>query len=116
MGMNDIAERTAANAWFTIVGRGVMILTPVIVIPLLGWAVQSLIALNTKVEVLGNTVNFGMTDRYRADDARRDFALRDLRIDTLTMRLSDLEHEVRANRIDIKEQKQEIEKVVPKRR
>ncbi len=108
--MNEIAEKAASNAWFTIVGRGIMILTPVIVVPLLGWVGQSLIALNTKVEVLGNTVSFAMTDRYRADDARRDFQLRDLRIDTLTMRISDLEHEVRANRIDIKELKPEIEK------
>ena len=108
--MNEIAEKAASNAWFTIVGRGIMILTPVIVVPLLGWVGQSLIALNTKVEVLGNTVNFAMTDRYRADEARRDFQLRDLRIDTLTMRISDLEHEVRANRIDIKELKPEIEK------
>ncbi len=114
--MNDIIEKAASNAWFMIVGRGVMILTPIIIVPLLGWVGQSLIALNTRVEVLSNTVGFAMTDRYRADDARRDFQIRDLRIDTLTMRMSDLEHEVRANRIDIKEQKQEINKVIPKRR
>ena len=114
--MNDIADKAAANAWFTIVGRGVMILTPIVVVPLLGWVGTNLIALNTKVEVLGNTVSFAMTDHYRADDARRDFQIRDLRIDYLTMRLSDLEHEVRSNRIDLKEQKQEIEKVAPKRR
>src|SRR5216683_4018990 len=115
MNGHDVAEKVASSALFTIVGRAVMILTPIIVVPLLGWVGQSLIALNTKVEVLGNTVSFAMTDRYRADDARRDFQLRDLRIETLTMRLSDLEHEVRANKIDIKQQQQKIEQVVPKR-
>jgi hypothetical protein len=60
--------------------------------------------------VLTNTVNLLIADRYRADDARRDFALRDLKIDSLSMRISDLEHEVRANKFDIQQQAQQKKK------
>jgi hypothetical protein len=110
--MNDIAEKAAANAWFTIAGRGAMIAT----LGIASWMVLAIIALQSDVKVLSTTVALGMTDRYRADDARRDFQLRDLRLETLTMRLSDLEHEVRSTKIDIKENQQEIKKVTPARR
>ncbi|SRR5229473_1247372 len=107
----DVAEKVASSALFTIVGRSAMLGT----MGLVAWLLQAVGTLQTDVKVLTNTVNFTMTDRYRGDDARRDFQLRDLRIETLTMRLSDLEHEVRANRLDIKQQEQKIEQVVPKR-
>jgi AraC-like DNA-binding protein len=103
LNMNDIAEKAAANAWFTIVGRTAMVAT----LGVTGWLVQGQIAVQTDLKVLANTVNFSMQERYRADDARRDFQLRDLKIDTIAMRLSDLEHEVRAYRADTKNQQNE---------
>jgi len=110
--MNEIVEKAAANAWFTLIGRGAMIAT----LGVASWMVLAIIALQSDVKVLSTTVGLGMSDRYRADDARRDFQLRDLKLDVLTMRLSDLEHEVRSNRIDIKNQEQKIEQVGPARR
>ncbi len=107
--MNDLAEKAAANAWFTIAGRGAMLAT----LGIASWIVASVIGLQSDIKVLSTTVALGMSDRYRADDARRDFQLRDLRIDTLAMRLSDLEHEVRASKIDIKQQGQKIEESAP---
>src|SRR5712671_4838715 len=100
MKMNDIAEKAASNAWFTILGRTAMLGT----VALVGWLLQSVGALQTDVKVLTNTVNFSMTDRYRGDDAKRDFQLRDLKLEALAARLSDIEHEVRANKLDIKQQ------------
>ena len=98
--MNDIAEKAASNAWFTIVGRSAMVAT----LGVTAWLVQGQIAVQTDLKVLTNTVSFNMADRYRADDARRDFQLRDLKIETLQTRLSELEHEVRASKIEIKQQ------------
>ncbi len=109
--MNDIVEKAAANAWFTLIGRGAVVAT----LAIASWMGLAIIALQSDVKVLSTTVALGMSDRYRADDARRDFQLRDLRIDTLAMRLSDLEHEVRANKIDIKTQEQKIDQVAPRR-
>ena len=103
--MNDIVEKAAANAWFTLIGRGAVVVT----LGIASWMGLAIISLQTDVKVLSTTISLGMSDRYRADDARRDFLLRDLRLETLTMRLSDLEHEVRANRLDIKTQEQKIE-------
>ena len=100
MKMNDIAEKAASNAWFTIVGRTAMLGT----MALVGWLLQSVGGLQTDVKVLTNTVNFSMTDRYRGDDAKRDFQLRDLKLEALAARLADLEHEVRSNKLDIKQQ------------
>jgi len=107
----DIAEKAASNAWFTIVGRSAMLGTMAIA----GWLLQAVGTLQTDVKVLTNTVTFTMADRYRSDEAKRDFALRDLRIDALLERLTSIEHEVRSTKIDVKEQKQEIEKAVPKK-
>ena len=110
--MNDLVEKAAANAWFMLIGRGAVVVT----LAIASWMGLAIIALQSDVKVLSTTVALGMSDRYRADDARRDFQLRDLRIDVLTMRLSDLEHEARANKLDIKTQEQKIEQVAPKRR
>jgi|SRR5882672_3189626 len=111
--MNDIAEKAAANAWFTIIGRGAMLAT----MGLASWLLQAVGTLQTDVKVLTNTVSFTLSDRYRGDDAKRDFQLRDLRIDVLAERLSTIEHEVRSTKIEVKENKQEIEKAaVPRRR
>jgi hypothetical protein len=110
--MNDIIEKAAANAWFTLIGRGAVVAT----LAIASWMGLAVISLQSDVKVLSTTVALGMSDRYRADDARRDFQLRDLKLETLTMRLSDLEHEVRTNRIDIKQQEQKIEQVAPVRR
>jgi hypothetical protein len=109
--MNDIVEKAAANAWFTLIGRGAVVAT----LAIASWMGLAVISLQSDVKVLSNTVALGMTDRYRADDARRDFQLHDLRVETLAMRLSDLEHEVRANKIDIKQQEQKIEQGAPRR-
>jgi hypothetical protein len=114
MNGQDIAEKAAASAWFTIVGRSAMLGT----MGLVGWLLQAVGTLQTDVKVLTNTVNFTMSDRYRGDDAKRDFALRDNRLDSYEARLRELEHEVRSTKIDVKEQAiqtQEIQKAVPKR-
>lgn len=110
--MNDIAEKAAANAWFTIAGRTAMVGT----IGLTGWLLQAVGALQTDVKVLTTTVSFQMQDRYRGEDAQRDLRLRDIQIESLRERISDLEHEVRSTKIDVKQQKQQIEEAAPKRR
>jgi hypothetical protein len=111
MNGQDIAEKAASNAWFTIVGRSAMIAT----MALAGWLLQAVGTLQTDVKVLTNTVNFTMTDRYRGEDAKRDLSLRDIKIDALDQRMRDLEHEVRTTKLDVKQQEQKIEQVVPKR-
>ena len=83
---------------------------------LVGWLLQAVGTLQTDVKVLTNTVNFSMTDRYRGDDAKRDFAIRDLKLDALDQRLRDIEHEVRSTKLDVKQNQDKIEQVAPKRR
>lgn len=107
--MNDVVEKAAANAWFTLIGRTAMLGT----IGLVGWQLQAIGTLQTDVKVLTATLNFTMADRYRGDDAKRDFALRDLKLEALDQRIRDLEHEVRATKIDVKTQEQKIEQVTP---
>jgi hypothetical protein len=112
--VNDIAEKAASNAWFTIIGRSAMLAT----MGLASWLLQAVGSLQTEVKVLANTVSFTMSDRYRGDDAKRDFQLRDLKIDALSERLQNIEHDVRSTRIDVKEQKiqqEQIEKSVPRK-
>ena len=104
----------ASNAWFTIIGRTAMLGT----MGLVGWQLQAVGTLQTDVKVLTTTVSFTMSDHYRGEDAKRDLSLRDIKIDGLEVRLRDLEHEIRATKIDVKEQQiqqQEIQKTVPKR-
>lgn len=83
---------------------------------LVGWLLQAVGTLQTDVKVLTNTVNFSMTDRYRGDDAKRDFAIRDLKLEALDQRLRDIEHEVRSTKLDVKQNQEKIEQVAPKRR
>ncbi len=111
--MTEAAEKMASNVWFALVGRAAMLL----VIPILVWMGATLIQVKTDIQILAATVASNMSDRYRADDARRDLQLRDLRITTLETRLQELEHEVRSTKIDVKEQQQVIQdRVAPTKR
>ena len=74
-----------------------------------GWALVVLLAVQTDVRVVQSTVNFLVQDRYRADEARRDFQLRDQRLDTMEVRLRSLEAELHST-------KATIEQVAPIRR
>lgn len=108
--MNDIIEKAVSG--FSVLSQ----LAMVAALGVSGWVLQSVGSLNTKVEVLSATVSFNMSDRYRGEDAKRDLSLRDLKIESLDQRIRDLEHEVRTTKIDVKQQEQKIEQVVPKRR
>lgn len=87
----DKAEKLAANAWFTNIGRAAAIAA----LPLLAYMGKMIIDVQSDVRVLNATITLGMGDRYRASDAARDFKLRDLEIDTMKSRVFDLERLVR---------------------
>ena len=110
--MNDLAEKAAASAWFTIVGRGAMIAS----LGIASWMVLAVIGLQSDVKVMSALVALASSGRYSETDARRDFQLRDLRLSTVEMRLDSLEHEVRSTKIDVKQQEQKIEQAAPARR
>jgi hypothetical protein len=110
--MNDVVEKTAANAYFAIIARAAMVAS----LGVASWMALAIITLQTDVKVLTATINFTMTDRYKGDDAKRDLAIRDLKIDALDQRVRDIEHEVRATKLDVKQNEQKIEQVVPKHR
>jgi hypothetical protein len=81
------AERLAANAWFTNIGRAAAIAG----LPLLGTMGWMIIDVRSDVRVLSAQVTLGMTDSYRGADATRDLKFRDLEIDTLKHRVDQVE-------------------------
>lgn len=86
-GNGERAEKLAANVWFTNIGRAAAIAA----LPLLAYMGKMIIDVQSDVRVLNATISMGMGDRYRSSDAGRDFKLRDLELDTLKSRVSELE-------------------------
>lgn len=84
-------ERIATNVWLMLLGRAAAIA----VLPVLGYVVVTVISVQGDVRVLNATIGFSMGDRYRGSDAARDLKLRDLEIDTIKTRMTDLERIVR---------------------
>lgn len=85
------AERLASNVWFMLIGRAAAIA----VLPLLAYLGKAVLDMQGDVRVLNATIGFSMGDRYRGSDAARDFKLRDLEIDTLKARVSEIERQTR---------------------
>lgn len=79
MTFQDMTDAVASSSWLTALAR----LFTIIIIPLSTWAMSILLSVKSDVTVLQTTVNLLVQDRYRADEARRDFQLRDLRLDTI---------------------------------
>ncbi len=103
------AERTVQGAWFTILGRFAMVFVAGAA-PIAGsmlWGIQQgqfqldkklevgQAKTDAKIEAIQATLTALTSGRYTTSDAQRDFALRDLKLDTLSTRLQDLEHELR---------------------
>jgi hypothetical protein len=99
-GLSNAGYDLAQNSWFTVLGRGAAIAA----LGLLGWTLVSIISLQSDVRVLSAELNSWAPTRYTAGDAMRDFQLRDLKIESLASRLSELEHEVRSNKIEVQQQ------------
>lgn len=86
------AERVADDVWFRLAARGSMLVLGFVGLPLgiyiSGGALASInelkkeqAAMFVQLQVIQTTITLQMADRYKGDDARRDFQLRDLRID-----------------------------------
>jgi hypothetical protein len=86
-------ERVADDVWFRLAARASMLILGFAGLPLIiylgGGALKSIeelrkdqTAMFTQLQVLQATITLQMVDRYRGDDARRDFLVRDLKIDT----------------------------------
>lgn len=95
-------EDATRSPWFQILGG----ISSAIAIPIILFLGKMLIDLQTEVKVLESTINYQLHDVYHGDDAKRDLAIRDLRIDLLQNRLGDLEHEVRKAQTDPQPQNQ----------
>jgi len=68
-----------------------------------GWAFTVLLDVQKDVAALKQSVSYYATDRYRADEARRDFELRDLKISTLASRIESLERDVHSTKTQVEE-------------
>jgi hypothetical protein len=68
-----------------------------------GWALLVLLDVQRDVAILKVTVASSAQDRYRADEARRDFELRDLKISTLQGRIDAIEREVHSTNTKVEE-------------
>lgn len=84
-------EQLATNVWFLLLGRAAALLA----LPLLAYFGKIVLDVQSDVRVLNATIGFSMGDRYRGTDAARDLKLRDLEIDTIKARLSEVERLVR---------------------
>jgi hypothetical protein len=98
-------QRVADDVWFRLAARGAMLILGFIGLPLFiyigGGALNAITDLKDKqatmsaqLQVLQATISLQMTDRYRGDDARRDFQLRDIRIDANKDRIERLERKL----------------------
>lgn len=96
--MNDLIKVAVADPWGMIL-RGIGILG----IGLGGWALTVLIGVQTDVRILQANFAYFSQDRYRADEARRDFALRDLELNTLKERVATLERELHSTKTQVEE-------------
>lgn len=90
-GNGNGAERIVTNVWFTLLGRAAALAA----LPLLAYMGKIILDVQGDVRVLNATIGFSMSDRYRGSDAARDLKLRDLEIDTIKQRLSEIERVVR---------------------
>lgn len=84
-------ERAAGNVYWTNIGRGAAVVTLLLV----SYLAKAIIEVQSDVKVLNATIALGMADRYRGSDAARDFKLRDLEIDTMKSRITEIERIVR---------------------
>lgn len=75
------------NTWFMLMGQAAAVAS----LPILGYLGLTVINVQSDVRVLNATITLGMNDRYRGSDAGRDFKIRDLEIETLKQRVSELE-------------------------
>lgn len=89
--LNELARQAADNVYFKVFTQGAMAL----VVPTMIWSAGALWELNTKQASLAGridgiqiTINSQMDNRYRANDAERDFRLRDQLIEFLKDRIS----------------------------
>jgi hypothetical protein len=67
------------------------------------WALLVLLDVQRDVAILKVTVSSAALDRYRADEARRDFELRDLKISTIQGRMDVLEREIHSTNTKVEE-------------
>ena len=93
----NTAQRAAENAWFKLLGQ---LAGPFAFAGILYVAAQ-IPSMQSDIRIVTTTLNRVVADLYRADEAKRDFELRDLKIDTLEARVRELEHEVRATKLDL---------------
>lgn len=110
MTMTERAEAISKSPWITMLWQ----LFGVILVPSTGWAITVLLGVQADVRIMQAQFATYAADRYRADEARRDFQLRDLRIDTIEkgsmfrfdsieQRLSTLEHDIRTTKTTVEE-------------
>lgn len=87
-------ERVADDVWFRLAARASMLILGFVGLPMIiyigGGALNTIealkkeqIATTISLRVLEVTIQSQMTDRYKGDDARRDFLIRDLQIKAL---------------------------------
>jgi hypothetical protein len=95
--MQNAAERAASNSILRLLGT----LTGPLALAGIVYIATELPELQRQQAVMNSTLGSFVADRYRADEARRDFQLRDLKIDTLESRVRDLEHQVRSTDIKV---------------
>lgn len=98
-------ERVAEDVWFRLFARASMLLLGFVGLPLITYignkALGSIDKLQleqalqtTKLEVLNATIQLNMADRYKGDDARRDFQLRDIRLKSIEDLAGKLERKI----------------------
>jgi len=116
MTLTDMPLAINASMWLTAASR----IFTVVIIPFTVWAFGVLVSVEADIKSLATTVNFLVQDRYRADEARRDFQLRDLRLDTIEKRMTDIDMSLERRIVDlehaVRDAKQIIEQVAPVRR
>lgn len=94
---DSVAERAATSAWFKLVGQAAGPLAFAGIV----YVAAQIPSMQSDIRIVTTTLNNMMSDRYRADEARRDFQLRDLKIDTIEARLRELEHDVRTTKLEV---------------
>ena len=101
----SIPWRDAVGAAWKIVGAICMVLG--------GWAFTVLLGVQSDVAVLKQTVNYFASDRYRADEARRDFELRDLKISTVQAAINGAQSRIDALEREVHSTNTKVEEIAP---
>src|SRR5215467_9316511 len=91
------AEKAATSAWFKLIGQAASPLALGGVV----WIATQIPSMQSDIRIASTTINTIAADRYRSDEARRDFQLRDLKIDILESRVKELEHNVRETKLEV---------------